>query len=172
MKDLTKIKLLVIDVDGTLTDGRLYFSSDGSQMKAFDAKDGCGIQIVLPKIGVMPAIITGGEMACVLKRANQLGIDEIYTDVLDKLSCLTKLRKKLSLDYSEIACIGDDLNDISIFEVCGVTACPCDSVKEITEKSDYVLTKKGERGAVREFIEIIKAAKMKVNQTEQEEESL
>ena len=151
-----KIKLLVMDVDGTLTDGKIYIGPDGEAMKAFDVKDGYGIACILPKLGIIPVIITGRESTIVENRANELGITELYQGVVDKLDQLKIVAEKYNAAPEEIAYIGDDLNDLACIEYCGVTACPADAVEEVKRKVTCVYTKSGGEGAVREFIENIK----------------
>ena len=153
---LLRIKLLIMDVDGTLTDGKMYFTSSGDEIKAFNAKDGCGIAVILPQLGIIPAIITGRMSDCVVLRSKQLGITDVFQNSAKKLKQLEELREKYNLQYDEIAVVGDDLNDLEIFSVCGFTACPADACDEIKEKSDLILSKAGGNGAVRELIEFIK----------------
>lgn len=149
MKD---IRLLVMDVDGTLTDGRIYIGASGEVMKAFDVKDGYGI-VRMRKQGVVPAIITGRTSEIVVRRAKELGVEELYQGVPDKLTCLRELAAKFGATQAEIAYIGDDLNDIDCLRFCGVTACPADAAEEIKRLVTYVCRKNGGRGAVREFID-------------------
>lgn len=150
-----KIKLLVMDVDGTLTDGRLYIGDHGEVMKAFDVKDGYAIAHFLPEAGIVPVIITAKESKIVERRAEQLGIMELYQHTEDKVTCLKKLAEKYHLVPEEIAYIGDDLFDLEGMSYCGFSACPADSVEEIKKVADYVCIHKGGRGAVREVIEKI-----------------
>lgn len=149
------IKLLVMDVDGTLTDGCIYCSGQGELLKAFNVKDGYAIAHVLPKLNIIPVIITGRESKIVEYRASELGISELHQGVADKLSKLNDIAAKYECNYDNIAYIGDDLNDISCIEKCGLTACPADSILEVIEKVDYVCKNNGGKGAVREFISVI-----------------
>lgn len=155
--DCSNIKLLVMDVDGTLTDGCIYCSGQGELFKAFNVKDGYAIAHILPKIGVIPVIITGRESDIVRFRASELGIKELHQGITDKLSKLNEVAEKYNCSFENIAYIGDDLNDISCIEECGITACPADSVPEILPKVDYICKNNGGRGAVREFIAVIAA---------------
>lgn len=145
------IKLLVMDVDGTLTDGRIYVGAHGEVMKAFDVKDGYGI-VNLPKHGITPAIITGRKSEIVSARAQELGIVELHQGVLNKLQQLKMVAEKYGASPDEIAYIGDDLNDLSCIQYCGVSACPANAVPEVRSAVDYVCKYDGGRGAVREFI--------------------
>ena len=146
------IKLLVMDVDGTLTDGHIYISSSGEAMKAFHVQDGYGIAHILPELGITPVIITGRKSEIVAVRAAELKIHELYQGVSDKLAQLWAVGEKLGAVPEEIAYIGDDLNDLDCIRACGFTACPADAVPEVLKAVDYVCKKEGGRGAVREFI--------------------
>lgn len=150
---MSKIKLLVMDVDGTLTDGKIYMGNNGEVMKAFDVKDGCGIKDILPTLGITPVIITGRVSQIVENRAKEIGITELHQGVRDKLAVLKEVAEKYAATPDEIAYIGDDINDLECIEYCGFTACPADSCPEIKEIADYVSHVKGGQGAVREIIE-------------------
>lgn len=150
------IKLLVMDVDGTLTDGRIYIGAQGEVMKAFDVRDGYAIAHILPTLGITPVIITGRTSAIVEQRAKELKITEFYQGVADKLTKLKEVAKKFGASADEVAYIGDDLNDLDCIRHCGTTACPADSVPEVLSAVDYVCKHDGGRGAVREFIEQLK----------------
>lgn len=147
------IKLFVMDVDGTLTDGSIFVGSNGEMIKAFNVKDGYGIARILPKMGIIPVIITGRESEIVKRRAQELGITHLYQGVSDKLSVLKEIAFEAKVSPEEIAYIGDDLNDLECIEYCGATACPADSVTDVLREVDYICTANGGRGAVREFIE-------------------
>lgn len=147
-----KIKMLVMDVDGTLTDGRIYIGVDGEVMKAFDVKDGYGI-VQLRKEGVLPVIITGRKSTIVEKRASELGINELHQGIHNKLEKLKEIAEKYDIKAEEIAYIGDDLNDMECINYCSLSACPNDAMEEIKYLVSYVCKKNGGRGAVREFID-------------------
>lgn len=146
------IKMLVMDVDGTLTDGRIYIGSAGELMKAFDVKDGYAIAR-LKNHGVEPVIITGRKSDIVLVRARELRISELYQGIEDKLTQLQFLANKYNLSPDEIAYIGDDLNDIKCIRYCGLSACPGDAAEQVKDAVDYVCVNLGGQGAVREFID-------------------
>lgn len=150
-------KLLVMDVDGTLTDGRIFVGVSGEMFKAFDVKDGYAIHNILPTIGMIPAIITGRRSELLEVRCAELGVEELHQSITDKASCLEELLERLGLSLAEVAYIGDDLNDLScmriVHEACGVVGCPSDACKEVLEISDFVSNRPGGRGAVREFID-------------------
>lgn len=147
------IKLLVMDVDGTLTDGKIYMGPDGEVMKAFDVKDGYAIAHMLPEMGIVPVIITGRESQIVANRAKELGITELYQGVSNKLAQLKKVAEKYNATPEEIAYIGDDLNDLECIKYCGFSACPADAVDDVKGKCDFVCKAIAGEGAVRESIE-------------------
>lgn len=153
------IKLLVMDVDGTLTDGRIYIGKQGEVMKAFDVRDGYAIANILPVIGVTPVIITGRSSQIVEQRAKELKIVELYQGVSNKLTQLKAVAERYDVEPEEIAYIGDDLNDLDCIEYCGVTACPQDAVDEVKQKVKYVCKHDGGRGAVREYIQWLSVRK-------------
>lgn len=153
------IRLLVLDVDGTLTDGKIYMGASGEMMKAFDIKDGCGIHDILPGIngGILPAIITGRESKILEQRCKELSITYLYQGVADKKEVLNQLLQSLRLEYREVAYIGDDVNDLVCMNVVkeggGIVACPADAVEQVQEIADFVSNRRGGNGAVREFID-------------------
>lgn len=153
---MAKIKLLVMDVDGTLTDGRIYIGAQGEVMKAFDVRDGYAIANILPQLGITPAIITGRSSAIVEQRAKELKITELYQGVTDKLAKLKEVASKFNASADEVAYIGDDLNDLDCIKNCGMTACPADAIPEVLDAVDYTCKHDGGRGAVREFIDCLK----------------
>lgn len=147
-----KIKILVMDVDGTLTDGHIYVGDEGEMMKAFHVQDGYGIAHVLPQLAITPVIITGRNSRIVEKRAGELQIVNLHQGVGDKLAKLREVAAQMGATMDEIAYIGDDLNDLDCIQHCGYTACPADAVPEVQDSVDYVCKRDGGRGAVREFI--------------------
>lgn len=157
----TKMKLLILDVDGTLTDGKIYMSSNGELFKVFDIKDGCGIHDVLPKLNITPVIITARTSDIVLNRCKELGIIECYQGVRDKLEKMREIALKYDLNvnsddvYEKIAYMGDDIIDIKCMKHCGIIACPNDAVKSVKEISDFISVFNGGSGAVRDFIDNI-----------------
>ncbi len=148
------IKILAMDVDGTLTDGKVYIADKGEFMKAFDIKDGYGISI-LKDHGIIPVIITSRISKIVAERAKELKVEEVHQDVADKLDTLTEIARKYNLSRGNVAYIGDDLNDIDCLNWCGLSACPNDAMDEVKRIVDYQCSKNGGNGAVREFIGFI-----------------
>lgn len=149
------IKYLVMDVDGTLTDGKIYMSPSGEAMKAFNIKDGCGIHDILLPAGIAPVIITGRESQIVLNRCKELGITEVYQRQSDKLGKLMEI----TTDLSSVAYIGDDINDLkcmkAVKDAGGVIGCPADAVENVKEIADYISLHCGGDGAVRDYIEYL-----------------
>lgn len=149
------IKYLVMDVDGTLTDGKIYMSANGELIKAFDTKDGCGIKDILPQYEIKPIIITGRESQILKKRCEELCIIEVHQGVKDKLGLLKIIVK----DLGQCAYIGDDITDIpcmkSIKDAGGYIGCPQNAVKKVVNIADFVSEHNGGDGAVRDFIEWI-----------------
>lgn len=151
------IKYLVMDVDGTLTDGKIYMGNDGEMMKAFDIKDGCGIHDILIPAGITPVIITGRTSKILENRCKELGITNLHQGIKNKMEKLLTI----TTDLSTVAYIGDDINDLSCMEPIkaagGLVGCPADAVKKVMVLADFVSTHNGGNGAVRDFIEWIVA---------------
>ena len=147
-----KIRLFVMDVDGTLTDGTITYTADGVELKSFHARDGAGIKL-LPQVGIVPAIVSGRASAATQRRAAELGIDTVVEGVADKLPVVDRIRKAHGLAWEEVAFIGDDLTDIPPMRSSGFSAAPADAASEVRRIATYVCTSTGGRGAVREAIE-------------------
>jgi len=148
-------KLFVMDVDGTLTDGKIYMSSGGEIFKAFDIKDGYGIKHILKDKGIKTAIITGRNSAIVRNRAEELGVDYLYQKVGNKLMCLEQLVKEIPCSLEEVVYIGDDINDLACLERAGFSCCPADAHDDVKNVVKYVAKLKGGQGAVRECIDFM-----------------
>lgn len=148
------IKLIVLDVDGCLTDGTLTYTSDGLESKSFNVKDGLGISSWI-KMGNYAAIITGKTSPMVERRADELGIKHFYQGIRDKDTKIKELIAELGLKRHEVAAIGDDLNDYYMLEHVGRSFTPYNGVIEIKDIVDTVLTSKGGDGAVREMIDTL-----------------
>lgn len=148
------IKLLVLDVDGCLTNGNIIYDGEGVESKHFDVKDGLGITSWI-RLGNDVAIITGRKSAIVAKRANELGIKHLFQGVKDKDTVLRELLDSLNIELKEVAAIGDDLNDYKMLKSVGKSFTPCNGVNEIKEIVGTVLSKNGGEGAVREMIDIL-----------------
>ena len=148
------IKLLVLDVDGCLTDGKITYTNSGDELKSFDVKDGLAIASCI-KMGFEVAIITGRESGIVYKRASELGISHIYQGVRDKFAKLEEILEELEITLENVAAIGDDLNDLSLLKSVKLSFSPKNAVVQIREIVDIVLDKDGGDGAIREMIELI-----------------
>ena len=148
------IKLLVLDVDGTLTNGKIYMGENGELFKAFNCHDAVALR-KLPKLGIETIIITGRESKIVLNRAKEMDITYVYQGIKDKKEKLEEILKEKNLDYQNVAYIGDDENDYEAMINCGFKACPNDAVKKIKDIVDYISPKKCSESAVREIIDSI-----------------
>ena len=128
---MEKIKAFIMDVDGTMTDGKIYMGASGEVFKAFNIKDGYGIHEILPEKGVITVIMTGRTSEIVLKRAQELEVDIVLQNIKDKRKAILELTERLQCKREEMAYIGDDIIDISAMKECGIAACPSDAVKEV-----------------------------------------
>lgn len=151
---MEKIKLLIIDVDGTLTDGIVYIGNHGELCKGFYVRDGIGI-LNLIKAGITPVILTSRESEIVLQRCKELGIRQIFQNVKDKREKLLEIERELKVKSEEIAYIADDINDLDAMKLAGMKGCPADAVPEVKKICEFISQFNGGRGAVREFIEYI-----------------
>jgi ribulose-phosphate 3-epimerase len=149
------IRFFVTDVDGTLTDGKIYMGENGEAMKAFDIKDGYAIHELLPQNGITPVIVTGRQSRIVEERARELGVELVFQGVKDKLPLLQKFVADNALAPEEIAYIGDDESDVECIKYCGIGACPADAVNSAKRHADYVSVNPSGSGAVRDFAEWI-----------------
>jgi 3-deoxy-D-manno-octulosonate 8-phosphate phosphatase (KDO 8-P phosphatase) len=148
-----KIKLLILDVDGVLTDGGMYFAAQGDQFKKFNTKDGMGI-IHLVKKGLEVGIISSGfRDVGVTERAKMLSIQRCYIGRDAKMDVLKSWCEELNITLEEVAIIGDDINDLEIIRSVGFSACPADAVEVVKRDVNVILTRKGGEGCVREFID-------------------
>ncbi len=151
------VKLLVLDVDGVLTDGKLYIGSDQVEYKPFHTKDGMGVSLVR-YAGIKTAIITGRKSKAVEKRANELKIDFVYQGIHNKQEVLNEILDSLSLTMEEVCYVGDDINDLPVLRKAGFSCSPNDGVAIVKETVDFVTSANGGNGAVREVVETILSA--------------
>ncbi len=148
-----KIKLLITDVDGVMTDGGMYFSSTGEEMKRFSAKDGYAVKLCKEN-GIDYGIISSGHsLDLVNARAKVLKIEHVYVGYTPKTEIFAEWLAKMNLSNEEVAYIGDDLSDIDVIEQVGLSACPADAVEAIKKKADITLNRNGGDGCIREFVE-------------------
>ena len=150
------IQAIFLDVDGVLTDGRLYMDDRGRELKVFDTKDGHGIKMALAA-GLRVVWISGRESLATARRARDLGVKHCYQGVADKESLYRRLCRRWSLDPARTAAIGDDEPDVPLLEAAGFSACPADAAPPARAAADVVLEHGGGRGAVREFVERVLA---------------
>ena len=148
------IELIVLDVDGCMTDGRIIYTAGGDEVKSFNVKDGFAI-VNWIAMGRSAAIITGRSSEIVKRRAEELGIQHFYQGVKDKLAVLESICAELGIGVEHTAVIGDDLNDYRMLKACGHSFVPADAVHRVVEIADTVLSRKGGDGAVREMIELL-----------------
>lgn len=147
------IKLLVLDVDGVLTDGGMYYTESGDELKKFNAKDGLAIKHII-KSGMEVAFLSNGKnINLVQARAKLLDVKRVYVGLDEKIIILDKWLKELNITYKNVAYIGDDVNDLRVIEKAGLSACPADANEVIRKKADIVLRRKGGDACVREFID-------------------
>ena len=153
------IKFLVMDVDGTLTDGKIYMGTNGELMKAFNIKDGCGIHDLLIPAGITPLIITGRKSEIVANRCKEIGIENFFQGVVDKVAMLAQFLVDNGGDLSEVAYAGDDLNDLAcmrkVKENGGLVGVPSNACQQVKELADFISENVGGDGAVRDFIEYL-----------------
>lgn len=150
-----KIKFVLTDVDGVLTDTGVYYSDKGEELKRFSIRDGMGVELLRTKANIETGIITGENSAIVTKRAEKLKIENVILGCKDKKAALIDLMEKLNLEAKQIAYIGDDVNDIEIMNAVGLSACPDDAIPKIKKIADFICNSKGGYGAFREFADFI-----------------
>ena len=143
------IRLLVLDVDGVLTDGRLYFGPRGEALKVFDVRDGLGI-VQLQRAGLSVAVISGRRSPIVTARCRELGVRHVHQGVSDKLAVLVRLCARLKLTPAACACVGDDLPDVPLMRAAALSFAVADAHREVRRTADVVTRSPGGRGAVRE----------------------
>ncbi|WP_299756079.1 HAD family hydrolase [uncultured Pontibacter sp.] len=152
--DFKSINTFVFDVDGVLTDGLLYCFADGEQVRAFNIKDGFAIKHAISQ-GYRVAIISGKNEPGVRRRLEQLGIEDIYLGIDEKVDTLEDYLYMQGINPATVAYMGDDMPDYEVMQRCGLRACPADAAEDIKAISTFISTKNGGRGAVRQLIETI-----------------
>jgi 3-deoxy-D-manno-octulosonate 8-phosphate phosphatase (KDO 8-P phosphatase) len=151
---LKKIKVVAMDLDGVLTDGRIIMDSNGVETKNFDVQDGFGI-VFLRKCGIKTAILSARESGVVAHRAEDLKIDKVYVGAYPKLGAYERMLEEFKVRDEEVCFIGDDLADLAVMRRCGVSVAVANAVSEVKQIADYVTVRQGGRGAVRETVELI-----------------
>lgn len=153
-KKAKKPGLILLDADGTLTDGGMYYTENGDQIKRFNVKDGMIIHRLSRRQGVKFGLISSGFAGNILRqRAETIGIQKLYFGTRRKVEVIEEWLAELELSWEDVAYAGDDLNDLEVIKRAGFTACPRDAVRRIREASQTVLTKEGGQGCIREFLE-------------------
>ncbi|RAW01316.1 KdsC family phosphatase [Pseudochryseolinea flava] len=158
VKKAGAIKAIFFDIDGVLSDGRIIYDETGKELKNFNVKDG---QIIsyLKREGIIVGAISGRESATTTKRCAELKIDFCHQGIVDKAQAFEKLAKHYQLKNKEIAFIGDDINDLPVFKLAGLSACPADTFDYIKEKAVLVTAVKGGKGVLREVADLVLAAR-------------
>ena len=151
---LQRIRLFATDVDGVLTDAGMYYAESGDEWKKFNTRDGMGIKL-LQRAGIITAIVTQERTKLVARRAEKLAIPELHQGVMDKLLLVSEMAVRHGLTLSQVAYIGDDINDLETLKAVGFSATPADGMPQVAAAVDYICQKKGGEGAVREIIEMI-----------------
>lgn len=154
IKLASKIKLLILDVDGVLTDGGIILDGGAGELKVFHVRDGHGL-IMLKKAGVKVAIISGRNSGVVDRRARELGITDVYQKCRNKIIAYEELLAKLAIADKDVAYIGDDIVDLPLFKRVGLPVAVADAVEEAKEAALFITTARGGRGAVREICDLI-----------------
>lgn len=151
---IKKIKLLILDIDGILTDGRIIYDNRGNELKFFDVQDGFGI-VLLKRIGIDTIIMTAKKSRVVTRRARDFNVKHIYQNCFDKLATFQDILKKFRVSSDEICFVGDDLIDIPVMKRVGLAASVPNAVDETKEAAHYITKRTGGRGAVREICDLI-----------------
>ncbi len=157
-----RIRLAAFDVDGTLTDGRLWYTEDGHELKVFHAHDGHGLKRLLAN-GIEVALITARVSRPVLLRAEELGIDHVYQGQSDKRACLAELQQALGLDAAQTAFTGDDLSDVPAMQVSGLAVAVANAHPQVVPHTHWQTRRQGGDGAAREVCDMILAAQGKLD---------
>ena len=156
----SKIKMVVFDVDGVMTDGSITYDENGVEYKTFNVKDGQGI-VRITKEGIITAIITARNNATVKHRFENLGMSRLFMGQKDKMIAMKQLLDEYNLDLSQVAYMGDDLPDIPVLKEVGLASCPNDAIDEVKELCLFISSKNGGRGAVRELTDLIYSSQTK-----------
>ncbi len=151
----SRIKLVLTDCDGVLTDGGVYYSAQGEELKRFNIRDGMGVERLRNLAGIATGIVTGELSPSVVKRAEKLSIAECHLGIKDKASAVRAILARLGLEPAQVAYLGDDINDLPAFAQVGLTACPADALPQVKDAAHLVLGLPGGQGAFREFAEIV-----------------
>jgi len=160
MEEAKKIKLVILDVDGVMSDGGLYMDENGLQQRRFDIKDGMGT-VILPMLGIEVAIITSRRSGAVRARAEELKVKRYYEGIRKKTEAYAEIKTDMGIDDDEVCYVGDDLVDLSMMKIVGLPIAVADAVPEAIDLAKYVTKARGGHGAVREVAEMILKAQDK-----------
>ena len=155
-----KIRMLLLDVDGVMTNGQVLLTPDGEELKHFSIHDGFGIVCAM-KAGIRIGIISGRSSPSLKRRCDELNIEDLYMDTMDKLPVLNRIMEKYGLSYEQIAYIGDDVPDLPVLQRVGLSVAPQNAHHHVKTRVDLLLTKSGGEGAVRELTDILLVAQSK-----------
>ena len=153
--DWANLKCFATDVDGTLTDGGMYYTSEGELMKRFDTRDAFGMNL-LREAGFELVIVTAEDSSIVAARAKKMRVDRVFLGIHDKVDLLKTVLVELGMDWQNLAYVGDDLNDLQVIAKAGFSACPSDAAPEVRNCAKYICSNSGGRGAVREICDLIR----------------
>ena len=157
LKRLAKLRLVAFDVDGVFTDGRIYFSDDGRETKAFHTQDGYGVRRLIES-GIEVAVISGRKSGAVEKRMSELGVNHVVLGCKDKVAAMDELAASLGIDVRDCAFVGDDIPDLALLEHVGVSVAVANAMQAVQERCDYITRRPGGAGAVREVCDLVVAA--------------
>lgn len=153
-EELKKIKYLVIDVDGTLTDAGIYYDEHGNELKKFCTKDAAGF-FAAHQVGMQIMVLTGRECAATTRRMTEMKVEYLVQNCKDKVTYMQEFMKENGISKQEVGYLGDDLNDLPSMQLCGFVGCPEDACAEVKERADYISGIKGGYGAVRDIVETL-----------------
>jgi 3-deoxy-D-manno-octulosonate 8-phosphate phosphatase (KDO 8-P phosphatase) len=168
---LSQVRLLTLDVDGVMTDGWLYYTEKGEELKRFNVKDGLGIQLLM-KSGIKVAIVSNGTSSSVQHRAKKLGISHCLLGIEDKLTAIKKLCDNFNLSLEQVAHVGDDLVDLSALEAVGCPMTVADAIEENKRQAIYITQALGGHGAVREICDLIRASNAESSNVENDSDQI
>lgn len=149
-----RIKCVLTDVDGVLTDGGMYYSENGDELKRFNTRDGMGFGL-LKEYGIITGIITSENIQLIKRRAEKIGADEIHLGILNKMAIINEICMKYNIRHEEVAYIGDDINDLEVIQTVGLGCAVCDGAESVKEAAKFITRVKGGEGAFREIVELI-----------------
>jgi len=161
-ESLRKIKVIISDVDGVMTDGGIILGNDGQEYKRYDVKDGMGVTMAR-KAGLKACIITGRKSESVTLRGRELKFDGVYQGYFNKVEAYQLMKKEFGLKDENFLHLGDDILDLPLFKIVGFSASPADGIKQVRAEVDYVTTASGGRGALRETVELVLEAQGKLD---------